>query len=231
MKNILFIQNDPTDPPHLVGRWLEEEKCSISIIHAYRGEAVPTTVPEGVNAIIPLGGHMSAWDDEVAPWLPAERELIRDAYAKDIPVFGICLGAQLIALALGGKVERGELSEIGIYDIENVHAGKNDPVFSFESPTPAALWHEDFVTELPEGATTLASSEICPNQIFTFGSRSYALQFHPEVDAPLFQSWEDYGDNAFENFHKETVMPEVKAAEANLTKTWEGYIKKWASLV
>jgi len=144
---------------------------------------------------------------------------------------GICLGAQLIALATGGKVERGAQSEIGVYPVFNAETSEVDPVFTFESPTPAALWHEDFITQLPPGAKTIASSEICPNQIFTFGSRSYALQFHPEVDAQLFQSWEDYGDNAFDNFHKDTVMPEVIEHESQLHDIWEVRIKKWASLI
>ena len=231
MPHILFIQNDPTDPPHLVGKWLEEENHEITVIHAYRGEEVPTKMPEGFDALIPLGGHMSAWDDEVAPWLVPERELIRDATERDIPMLGICLGAQLIALATGGKVERGAQSEIGVYPVFNAETSEVDPVFTFESPTPAALWHEDFITQLPPGAKTIASSEICPNQIFTFGSRSYALQFHPEVDAQLFQSWEDYGDNAFDNFHKDTVMPEVIEHESQLHDIWEVRIKKWASLI
>ena len=76
---ILAIQNDETDPPHLAGRWLEEQGHEIVVLHAYAGEDVPSTVPDGIDALMPLGGHMGALDDHVAPWLLNERAMIADA--------------------------------------------------------------------------------------------------------------------------------------------------------
>ena len=113
VKTILAIQNDETDPPHLVGRWLMELGFEIKILRAYAGESVPSAVPENIAGVIPLGGHMGALDDHVAPWLPNERALLADAIARNIPVFAICLGTQLLAAAIGGKVTRAKIVEIG----------------------------------------------------------------------------------------------------------------------
>ena len=116
-KTILAIQNDETDPPHLVGRWLMELGFEIKILRAYTGEFVPPTVPENIAGVIPLGGHMGALDDHIAPWLPNERALLADAIAREIPVFAICLGTQLLAEATGGKVARAKIVEIGAKEI------------------------------------------------------------------------------------------------------------------
>ncbi len=82
---ILAIQNDPTDPPHLVGEWLEEQGHEIVLLQAFSGEEVPGMVPDGIDAVIPLGGSMGALDDHIAAWLPAERKLLADAVARGYP--------------------------------------------------------------------------------------------------------------------------------------------------
>lgn len=226
---ILAIQNDETDPPHLAGRWLEEQGHEVVVLHAYAGEAVPSTVPDGIGALMPLGGHMGAMDDQVAPWLSHERALIADAASKDIPIFAICLGAQLVAAALGGEVQRSSESEIGIYEITSEQV--SDPVFRLESGTIAAQWHEDIVTKLPEGALRLAGSPLCENQIFKFGPKSYAVQFHPEVDASIIHTWEEEADHAFLESGKSSVEAEVKAAEPQLFNIWKPTIQRWGALI
>ena len=226
---ILAIQNDETDPPHLAGRWLEEMGHEVLVLHAYRGEDVPATVPVGVDALMPLGGHMGALDDEIAPWLPNERAMLVDAVARDIPIFAICLGAQLLAAALGGTVVRATESEIGIYEIEAV--GESDPVFEIIPGTIVAQWHEDQVDHLPDGATLLASSALCRNQIFRVGSKSYAVQFHPEIDASIIRTWEKNADNAFLESGKASVESEVAVAEQRLIEIWRPTITRWGQLI
>ncbi len=221
---ILAIQNDETDAPHLVGRWLEEIGFEIKVLRAYAGEKVPTEVPEGVSALIPLGGHMNANEDHLHPWLSHERALLKDAIDRDIPIFAICLGTQLLAVAGGGRVERAEVGEVGIYQINRVDEA--DPIFNFET-VPAAQWHEDQVTVLPSGATLLASSERCQNQIYRLGSRSYGVQFHPEIDLEIVKWWEAEADNAFKDSGKRTIVPEMAAAESELITTWKPFIQKW----
>ena len=221
---ILAIQNDEADAPHLVGRWLEEIGFEIKVLRAYAGESVPTTVPVGISALIPLGGHMNATEDDLHPWLAPERALLKDAIDRDIPIFAICLGTQLLAVAGGGRVERAEVGEVGIYPINRLDV--SDPIFNFES-VPAAQWHEDQVTVLPSGATLLASSELCENQIYRLGSNSYGVQFHPEIDLEIVKLWEAQADDAFKDSGKSTIQPEMAAAESELIATWKPIVQRW----
>jgi len=222
---ILAIQNDETDAPHLVGRWLEELGFQIQVLQAFAGESVPTVVPDGIAALIPLGGHMNATEDHLHPWLAPERALLKDAIERDIPIFAICLGTQLLAVAGGGRVERAEVGEVGIYKIKRNEIA--DPVFDLPAPAPVAQWHEDQVTVLPEGATLLASSALCRNQIYRIGSKSYGVQFHPEIDLEVVKWWEAEADNAFKDSGKQTIQPEMAAAEAELISTWKPVVQNW----
>lgn len=226
---ILAIQNDETDAPHLVGRWLQEIGFEIKVLRAYAGEVVPTTVPEGVAALIPLGGHMNANDDRLFPWLPLERALLKDAINRDIPIFAICLGTQLLAVAGGGSVERAAVGEVGIYSVNGI--GVEDSIFTFEKELPVAQWHEDHVAVLPEGATLLASSDLCLNQIYRLGSRSYGVQFHPEIDLEIVKWWEAEADNAFKDSGKSTIQQEMALSESELIATWRPIIQKWGRSV
>ena len=222
---ILAIQNDETDAPHLVGRWLEELGFEIQVLRAFAGESVPISVPSNVAALLPLGGHMNATEDHLHPWLAPERALLKDAIDRDIPIFAICLGTQLLAVAGGGKVERAELGEVGIYEIRRNEVA--DSIFNFDAPVPAAQWHEDQVTVLPTDATLLASSELCENQIYRIGTNTYGVQFHPEIDLEVVKWWEAEADNAFKDSGKATIQPEMAAAEAQLVKTWKPIVQSW----
>ncbi len=228
---LLAIQNDPTDPPHLVGRWLMELGFEIKILRAYDGEAVPVTVPENIAGLIPLGGHMGALDDHIAPWLHNERALLLDAVNRDIPIFAICLGAQLLAAAAGGEVTRAAISEIGVYDLTPNKDALTDQIFNLSSAVPVAQWHEDQVAKLPTGATLLASSELCLNQVYRIGAAQYAVQFHPEIDASIINTWEANADNAFLESGKSSVESEVKAAEDQLFATWKPIVQRWGQTV
>jgi len=227
---ILAIQNDPTDPPHLAGKWLEEIGFDVRVLRADQGEVVPDSVPDNVAGIMPLGGHMGAMDDHIAPWLIHERALLKDAVERNVPIFGICLGAQLLAAANGGEVRRAETSEIGVYDITPLESATTDPVFNLPI-TKAAQWHEDIVTRLPVGATRLASSPLCENQVYRIGDAQYAVQFHPEIDRSIIRDWEEHADNAFLESGKSSVEAEVAAADEEMQATWKPVIQNWGKLV
>ena len=229
LKTILAIQNDPTDPPHLVGRWLMEIGFKIKILRAYEGEDVPTEVPADIFALIPLGGSMGANDHETVPWLENEKKLLADAISKDIPIFAICLGAQLLATALDGEVTRAKVGEIGIYKIERNLV--SDSIFNFASGAVTAQWHEDVVSKLPTSAVALASSELCENQIYRIGRKTYAVQFHPEVDSGIIKLWENDADNAFLESGKLSVQDEVAAAESELVRIWKPIVQSWGALI
>jgi GMP synthase-like glutamine amidotransferase len=131
---------------------------------------------------------MGAYEDEQHPWLAEEKRSLREAVDADVPVWGVCLGAQLLAAALGARVYRGERPEVGFLPVELSDAAASDPVFR-DAPRsfPTLQWHGD-TFDLPAGATLLASSPAYPNQAFRVG-RSYGLQFHLEVPLELAEEW------------------------------------------
>lgn len=141
------------------------------------------------HGLVLLGGPMSADDDARHPHLLTEIQLIRDAIERGIPVLGVCLGAQLIARALGAALRPSPKTEIGWYPISLTEEGRRDPMLSdFAESEWIFQWHSD-TFDIPEGAVHLASSPSCPNQGFRYGDRTYALQFHLEVDEALIERW------------------------------------------
>ena len=141
------------------------------------------------DALVILGGPMGVYEVEKYPHLRDEISVIRSAIALGRPVLGICLGAQLVAAALGSEVRPVGVKEIGWYDVHLTDDGRKDPVLGkFQDCEKIFQWHGD-TFDIPEGAVHLASSEICRNQAFRYGDRVYGLQFHLEVDKPMIERW------------------------------------------
>jgi GMP synthase (glutamine-hydrolysing) len=138
--------------------------------------------------IVPLGGSMHAWEEDAYPFLRQERRLLEEALAADVPVLGVCLGAQLLARTLGADVGPGESHEIGWLEITPTAASVADPLLGhLRDPVTVYQWHLDGFA-LPPGAAHLASSERFPCQAFRFET-AWGVQFHPEVDLPTFELW------------------------------------------
>ena len=235
---VLAIQNDASDPPLLVGEWLEEQGIRLDVIRAFLGEPVPATVPDGVHGILALGGVMGANEDDVAPWLRDERALMVNAVDRGIPTLGLCLGGQLLAAATGGRVTLGPATEIGLVRVRRTVDGLLDPVMSqvvpaYGSDIPATHWHQDNIVELPDGAVLLLTNEACPVQGFRVGDSAYGLQMHPEIDPDTFASWADANDEALARSGRDPVAAghEVRAAEHDLIAAWRPMTRAWADLV
>jgi len=144
---------------------------------------------EKYQGLIILGGPMNVDMTDKYPHLDTEVRIIRRAIERNIPILGICLGAQLIAKTLGAKVYKNPMKEIGWYDISLTSEGKQDPLLRhFEDTKRIFEWHGD-TFELPDGATHLAHGETCAHQAFRVGDNVYGFQFHLEVDGPLVERW------------------------------------------
>jgi GMP synthase (glutamine-hydrolysing) len=186
-RKILSIQNISCETLGTLEDFLESDGYVLHKVLAPE-DPIPQSAIE-FSAIILLGGPMSVY--EGIPYLTKEQFLIRDAYRRNIPVLGVCLGSQLIAGALGGTVFRGAKKEIGWYDVKVTDKGLDNLFKGLEKKELGVFqWHGDTYT-LPQNAVVLAYSDLYP-QAFKIGS-AYGLQFHLEVTADMIKVWtEEY---------------------------------------
>ncbi|MFI6907366.1 type 1 glutamine amidotransferase [Nonomuraea sp. NPDC050394] len=218
---ITVIEHEADAPLGYFAAWLG---LPCDIVRPYLGDPIPVSAADG---LIVLGGEMAAWEDEAHPWLPATRDLIRRSVAGQTPVLGICLGAQLMTLACGGTVERGAAGlEIGACRVTLLPVA--DPLLSgsgLAGTVPAAQFHRDAMTTLPEGATLLMTGERYPHQAYRLGAKAWAVQFHPEVTPEIFDRW------IAASGQDQNLATEVKAADAALVATWRPVAEAFAAVV
>lgn len=152
-------------------------------------EPVPD-LGDDVRGILVLGGPMGVRDRDAFPWIDDELALLRTAVERDVPVFGICLGAQLLATATGGEVTRRDRAEVGILALDRTAEGREDAVFAgWPDGGAMVMSHQDQVAALPDGAVAmLEGSDGVPAWRLGDG-RHYAVQFHPEVGADGVSAW------------------------------------------
>lgn len=185
---ILVFQHVPYEPLGTLDPLLKDAGFRIRYVNFGRDSAQRPSL-DRYAAIIVLGGPMNSDQIDSHPNLITEVEIIREAVERDMSVLGICLGAQLLAKALGGSVSRNAVREIGWYDVELTDAGANDPVLStFARNQRVFQWHEDGI-ELPDNVAHLASSPASHVQAFRRGEHAYGFQFHLEADAALIERW------------------------------------------
>lgn len=187
MKKVLVVQHDPRDVAGRLGTVLTARGIAQEVLSPHAGDALPTTL-EGVSGLVVLGGPMSVHRHEEWPFLADEMRLLRQAVAEETPVLGICLGAQLLAAALGAAVRRNDSPEIGWHPLTLLPGAAADPLFAGLPETFSVFqWHNDTFA-LPAGAVQLASSARCAQQGFRYGDSAWGLQFHLETDGPKLAS-------------------------------------------
>lgn len=176
--NVLVIQHSAKDRPGIIGEMVPG--CTVH--RADLQPELPTL--DGFDALIVLGGPQAAYSDEEFASRRNELRLLQDAVRRDLPVLGICLGGQLLAVATGGRCYRRDQPEIGWLPVELSAAGTKDPLFAGcpSSFVPREKHFDSF--EIPGGAVRLASSEACEEQGFRLGRHAWGLQFHFEMSAP-----------------------------------------------
>jgi GMP synthase (glutamine-hydrolysing) len=185
---VLVFQHVPYEPLGTLDPLLKEAGFRIRYVNFGR---MPGQRPalDRYAALIVLGGPMNADQIDTYPNLLTEVEIIREAVDRRMSILGICLGAQLLAKALGGQVARNPTREIGWHDVDLTGAGLHDPVLSTFAPRQEVFqWHEDGIT-LPPDVECLASSPASPVQAFRHGEHAYGFQFHLEANRPLIERW------------------------------------------
>ena len=175
---IHWFQHVPFEGLGAIEGWLTARGHTLTCTRFWAGDAAPATT-DGFDWLVVMGGPMNIYQYRDYPWLKAEKRVIRDAVTAGKRVLGVCLGAQLIADALGGKVYQNAHREIGWFPVTAVPEGKDSPL-AFPAETPVFHWHGDTFS-LPPGGVWLARSEACEHQAFAVGARVLGLQFHLEM--------------------------------------------------
>lgn len=188
MTRYLVVQHEDQAP----GGWLSERWSELGItvdtVRPDEGQALPQSVAH--DALVVLGGAMNAYEDELHPWLTPTKALLRSAVADGLPTLGVCLGHQLLAVALGGEVNvnpRGRT--VGLITLSLSAAGASDPLLAGLSGRDVVQYNGDVVSRLPEGATRLATAPDGSVQAARFGPRAWGVQFHPETTPEIFAGW------------------------------------------
>jgi GMP synthase-like glutamine amidotransferase len=199
------------------------------------GDALPGDL-DGADGLVVLGGSAAAWEDERAPWLPHTRALLARAVDERVPTLGICLGAQLLALVTGGRVERGAAGiEAGLSTITPTPAADGDALMGAlpAGGYPGTQGHSDAITELPPGAVLLATGELYRHQVYRLGDVAWAVQYHPEVTADDFDGWmrEDAEPVAATGRDAAEVAREVRAADADLEQLAAAHARAFLAVV
>lgn len=183
---LLVLQHISCEPPGVYEDELVERGGTVERVMVDQGEPLPEL--NGYDGIIVMGGPMGAYEDDRLPWLRPEKDLIAAAVRAEIPVWGVCLGAQLLAASLGAAVGPGPEPEVGMLPVYRASAAEEDPVFRILPERFLALqWHSD-TFELPSDGVLLARSDAYENQAFRVG-RAYGLQFHIEIGTALATEW------------------------------------------
>ena len=175
--------------PGIFRDFVESQNISFHEVDLHAGEKIPEL--RDYDALWVMGGSMNVWEEDKYPWLIDEKEAIRQA-VKDLkmPFLGICLGHQLLAEALGGKAEKADNHEVGLFEITPTIEGQNHPLLNgFDSSEKWVNVHLVEVTEPPQGSRILASSNQCMNHIMQVSENAYSCQFHPEVCSHTFEGW------------------------------------------
>ena len=228
MARALVVQHTGSEGLGWLQEWWPAVGLDVHPIHPYLGHRVPPLV-EG-DALVVLGGPMGAYDDDVAPWLPSVRDLLATAVDDGVPTIGICLGAQLLAVACGGEVKVGaDGPEIGLDEVQ-VDAG--DALLE-PGAMPVLQWHYDTVTRLPEGAVPLASSARYPVQAYRIGDVAWGLQFHVEATQAMVADWaqEDAEALRADGRSPDDVVAAVADAQFQLRSVGERLAHRFARLV
>lgn len=176
---ILAIQNDPIEPLGLIENYLKEHNYIWDTVATYGSYNTKTINTGKYDAMIVMGGRYDSWDEIYTPL----HSLIKKFVDEGKGYLGVCLGAQLLAIAMGGKVELGKHPEVGHLEVQRTDMSKDEMILDgFNSSIHVFQWHQDCITSLPKNATNLLSSNIAQNQLIKINDKAYGMQFHWDIE-------------------------------------------------
>ncbi|MBB96074.1 MAG: GMP synthase [Rhodobacteraceae bacterium] len=182
--HFLVLQHDPGTHPAAFLPMITGAGHDITTVELDQGDALPGL--DGIDALWVMGGAQDVFQEDLYPWLVDEKAFIREAISRHLPYFGICLGHQLLADALGGRCAYGG-AETGVCEVTPL---PGSTLFDgMAAPFPVAQWHGVQVTDLPDGATLTATSPTCRVQAMRIGATAFSMQSHPEVLPGTITHW------------------------------------------
>lgn len=231
---VLVVEHEADAGLGLIGERLQAADVDVHVVGPDARSDVPTSA-SGFDGVVVLGGTPGPLEDERAPWLGPTRELMRSTLDAGIPLLGVCLGAQLLAVVAGGHVaEAARGGEVGLSAVRMTDAAASDPLLhDLPDDLRTLQWHFLEVRELPSGSVSLCTSERCSNQAFRVGESAWGLQFHLEATTRTAVDWTATGtaDLATVGLTADQVVSDVHAAEDDLRATWSIVADRWIDVV
>ena len=231
--SLLVVQHQRTCPPGRFGDWLTDAGVELDVRRPDTGDSLPIDL-SGHDGLLVLGGQMGCRDDEVAPWLPAVRQLITTAAKGATPTLGICLGHQLAAVALGGEVGRNPGGRtLGVLTVAGTGSLADDLVLAAAAGAPVPQWNDDVVTRLPDGAVALADNERGDLLLARLAPTVWGVQGHPEADLGLVSAWADSDAGAPElaDIDVPAALAAVDDAQPAIEAAWRPVAEAFARLL
>ena len=222
MVTLLVVQHEDECPPGMLGRWWSDDGSRLDVRRPYAGDALPADLT-GHDALVVLGGHMGAEDDATHPWLTPTKQLFRTAAGGGVPALGVCLGHQVAASALGGRVTRNPAgSQTGLLRVGWEEAAARDAlVGDLATPRRGVHWNDDVVVELPAGAVRLATAPGGEVQAARLAPSVWGVQWHPEADVDVVAGWPG----------TTRALDEVRTAGPELVASWRPLAAAFLALV
>lgn len=228
---IAVLEHQESCPPALLGTWLREGGAELDVVRPHAGDALGELA--SYDGVVVLGGEMSANDDATVPWLGPLKEQLRVLVEAEVPLLGICLGHQLIATALGGRVAPNPAGQaVGLQPVGWTAEAATDRLFVHSAGARVLQWNNDVVVEAPERTTTLATAPDGTLQVARFGAAAWGTQAHPEVDVSVVKRWAetDYDAHRLRGIDQEVVLAELESAQEELIRAWRPVAQRFVEL-
>ncbi len=231
MARLLVVQHEPDGPAAWVDEWWSAAGVDLDVVRGDLGDRIPEDTRHH-DGLVVLGGAMGACDDAENTWLEPTRVLLRAAVLQDVPTLGVCLGHQLLAVALGGHVDRNPSGRtVGLVPVRLTDAGRGDPLLGDRDGIPAIHYNDDVVLDLPAAAVALAELPDGRAQAVRYGPAAWGVQFHPEASPEVLEAWLRWDSPEGLPPARAALLDEVKGARGGLRRAWQPFAERFAALL